>query len=119
MEFNIGDQVRTTATYEYGIVAEKFRSQSGQFAYLVDLDSGTKMLYSEGELELYKKALEYTYEIERVENVVIARLYEVENDIKTELAVEHGHIFHEGALGVAQAASYALKKIYDKIGGGY
>ena len=119
MEFNIGDQVRSNATYEYGYVADKFRSQSGQFAYMVELETGTKMLYGEDELSFYKKATEYTYEIERVENVVIARLYEVEGDIKTELAVGHGHIFHEGALGVAQAASYALKKIYEKIGGGY
>lgn len=119
MEFQIGDQVRINATYEYGTIADKFRSQGGQFAYLVDLDSGTKMLYSENEIELYKKALEYDYEIERVENVVIARLYEIEGDIRTELAIGHGHIFHEGALGVAQAASYALKKIYEKIGGGY
>ena len=119
MEFNIGDKVRVNATYEYGYVADKFRSQSGQFAYMVELETGTKLLYSEDELAFYKKALEYDYEIERVENVVIARLYEVEGDIRTELAVGHGHIFHEGALGVAQAASYALKKIYDKIGGGY
>lgn len=117
MEFKIGDQVRINATYEFGYIADKFRSQSGQFAYMVEFETGTKMLYGEDELEFYKKATDYTYEIERVENVVIARFYEVENDIKTEIAVGHGHIFHEGVLGVAQAASYALKKIYDKVGG--
>ena len=30
----------------------------------------------------------------------------------------HGHIIHEGAMGIAQASAYALKKIWQKMEGG-
>lgn len=60
----------------------------------------------------------YDYEIEYLENVVVARLYKITGDTRTELARGHGHIIHEGAIGVAQAASYALKRIYERMNGG-
>jgi hypothetical protein len=57
----------------------------------------------------------YTYEFAFLDNLVVARLYEVTSDSKTEIAKGHGHIFHDGALGIAQAASYALKRIYHNL----
>ena len=30
----------------------------------------------------------------------------------------HAHLLHDGVVGYAQAASYALKKIYEKLNGG-
>jgi hypothetical protein len=67
--------------------------------------------------ELEKKT--YRYEIDVLDNVVVAVLYEVGDDYKTEIARGHGHIIHEGEVGVAQAASYALKKIYQKFSNVY
>jgi hypothetical protein len=52
------------------------------------------------------------------DNVVIAVLYAVVGDTKTEIARGHGHIMHEGVLGIAQASSYALKRIYMDLNGG-
>ena len=63
--------------------------------------------------ELDKKA--YAYEFDYLDNVVVAKFYEIGEDHKTEIARGHGHIIHEGAVGIAQAASYALKKIMQKI----
>lgn len=57
----------------------------------------------------------YVYEFEVLENLVVARLYEVTEDEKREIEKGHGHIFHDGILGIAQASSYALKKIYQKL----
>lgn len=59
----------------------------------------------------------YKYEFEYLENLVVARLYEVIGETKTEIAKGHGHIFHDGVLGIAQASAYALKKILEKLGG--
>ena len=59
----------------------------------------------------------YTYEFEFAENLVVARLYEVKDDSKRMIARGHGHIFHDGALGIAQASSYALKRIYRFLAG--
>ena len=52
-----------------------------------------------------------------LENLVVGIMYEVKGSTKTEIVRGHGHIIHEGALGKAQAASYSLKKIYEKLGG--
>jgi hypothetical protein len=67
--------------------------------------------------ELEKKT--YAYEFEYLDNVVVVRLYEIEGDKRTEIGRGHGHIIHSGAFGVAQAASYALKRIASDLGGGY
>ncbi len=59
---------------------------------------------------------EYTHEITYLDDVVVVIFYEVDAyGIKTEIARGHGHIIHEGAFGVAQATSYALKKICFKM----
>ena len=42
---------------------------------------------------------------------------EVTEDSKSSLAKGHGHMIHEGELGVAQAASYACKRLYESLGG--
>ena len=57
----------------------------------------------------------YHYEFEYLDNLVVAVLYEDWDVIKKEVARGHGHIIHEGVEGIAQAASYALKRIYQKI----
>ena len=60
----------------------------------------------------------YTYDFEFLDNLVIARLYEVVEDKKWEIARGHGHIIHEGLVGIAQASSYALKKILEAVNNG-
>ena len=52
-------------------------------------------------------------------NVVVARLYETKDGEEKEIAKGHGHIIHEGAIGIAQASSYALKRIYEDLNGGH
>lgn len=117
MEFQIGDKVEVIYNGEVGVVTEKYKSESGNAIYLVSDGDGETWFASANELISLKKNVTYTYEIEYLDNVVVARFYEVKDDIKTELAIGHGHIMHEGAIGVAQAASYALKRIYMKLGG--
>jgi hypothetical protein len=55
--------------------------------------------------------------IDIAENVVIASLYEVCDPNMRPIAKGHGHIIHEGELGIAQAASYACMRLYKSIGG--
>ena len=115
MEFSIGDKVQITYNGEIGVVTEKYKNEKGTAIYLVSDGCGETWFTAANELVSLKKNVAYTYEIEYLGNVVVARFYEVKDDIKTELAIGHGHIMHEGALGVAQAASYALKRIYTKF----
>ena len=136
MEFNIGERVRIK-TYDNlpeemqtrgvakiagkeGVIIDKLYSeQKGQSIYKIHIDGAERRSgadFIEGSFERVG-ASEYTYEFEFAENLVIARLYEIEDGKKIEIAKGHAHIFHDGVLGIAQASSYALKKIYEKLNG--
>ena len=137
MEFNIGDRVRVK---KYDELPEHMRNPAcarlcGKDGEIVDkLWSGARectiytihfdnmqdpstIAFLGNEIglvsDLDKK--EYGYEFDFLDRVVVAILYEYEDDRKTEVARGHGHIIHEGVAGVAQAASYALKKIYQAL----
>lgn len=139
MEFKIGDRVKVK---EYESIPEKHQSKgigrlSGKvgtvidklyseindgFIYRVHLDGyerpSNKMFTEEQLYILIKIPKEFKFEFEYLDNVVVAIFYELEGESKTEIARGHGHIIHDGALGIAQAASYALKKLYAKMNGG-
>lgn len=66
-------------------------------------------------LNITKDSKKLYYDFEVAGNVVIARLID---DHGNELQRGHGHIIHEGIKGFTQAASYALKKIFEKYNGG-
>lgn len=60
----------------------------------------------------------YKVEIEVAENVVVATMYKVDNGRKEIVNCGHGHIMHDGYIGIAQATSYACKKLYERVNGG-
>lgn len=134
MEFKIGDRVRVR---RYEDLPEKIKNKGlgkhagkdGEIANIMysnakdcyiyriqfdgcDMHSRTDFIEGTFDLISELEKAEYTYEFEYLENLVVARLYETKGDSKKMIARGHGHIFHDGVLGIAQAASYALKKIY-------
>lgn len=129
MEFNIGERVRVKSNSKrgarmvgsVGTVEDKmFSAKVGAFLYEINFDEferSTK-LWSEEDLELYSDNVTYYHEFDYLDNVVVARFYELRDDVETEIARGHGHIIHEGAVGIAQAASYALKKILENLNNG-
>lgn len=139
MEFKIGDRVRVKNYDEMpvearskgmsrmggqiGTVTDKLYSASQDcYFYSIDFDNIVKSTKMWEDVHLAPYAQEpvtYCYEFDYLDNVVVARFYEIKGEEKTEIARGHGHIIHEGEIGVAQAASYALKRIYDKVGGGH
>lgn len=141
MEFNIGDRVKVKEYNDIpeGIKNKGFGKSAGKVGEIVDVmysnandyfiyrikfdgyDRPSKTDFPEGTLDLISELDQatYTYEFEYLENVVVARLYEIKGDEKTEIGKGHGHIFHDGAFGIAQAASYALKKIAVALNGGH
>lgn len=136
-EFNIGDRVRVKdycdipeehqsrgfarLCGEIGEITDKLYSEGNQgYVYSIQFDNYTaksvKMWKAEL-LDLVDESVSYSYEFEYLDNLVVARLFELREDSKTEIARGHGHIIHEGVVGIAQAASYALKRIYYKMSG--
>lgn len=133
-EIKIGDRVKVKEYYdlpeefqsrgfarlcgEIGTVEDKFYSE-GQKCHLYSIQfdnyATSKKLWKAEMLESVDEDVSYAYEFDYLDNVVVARLYELREDSKTEIARGHGHIIHEGVMGIAQAASYALRKIFYQI----
>lgn len=136
MEFNIGDRVRIKRYEDLpeslgrgcaklcgkdGEIIDKLWSgANGCTVYKIHLDGydrPSSIYFPSNAIdlvsELDKKS--YAYEFQYLDNVVVAKFYELGDDYKEEIARGHGHIIHEGKIGIAQAASYALKKILQKL----
>lgn len=138
-QFKIGDRVRikeykdlpddfrnrrvARVCGEEGEIVDMMWSQAKQATiYKVQLDGKnfiSKCDFPEGSLILLPSASEvtYGYETEILDNVVVAHFYEYCGDDQRELAKGHGHIIHEGMLGIAQAQSYAIRRCYEKLAG--
>lgn len=139
MELKIGDRVKVreyedipenlrtkgaaSLCGEVGTVADKLWSEGNDcYVYRIRFDGFNRIsskMWTADFFELFiEHPVEYKYEFDVANNVVIAVLYEVVGDRKTELARGHGHIIHEGVVGIAQASSYALKRIFMDVNGG-
>ena len=116
MKFNKGDKVRVIDEPDVtGRVAQCYTSEKGDNVYSIHWDDGDGGLMTADKIEKYDNVT-YTFNFDYLENLVVARFYEVyEDGTQFEIAKGHGHIFHDGALGIAQAASYALKKLYQNL----
>ena len=106
-----------------GTITDKLYSECFEgFVYVIkfdDFDIPSKKMWTEDMFYLLiDNPVKYEYEFDYLEDVVVAKLYEVNGETKTEIERGHGHIIHAGAVGIAQAASYALKKIFEKMNGG-
>lgn len=142
MEFNIGERVRIRRYEDMsdsvkhkgiaknvgndGEIVDKLWSAARDcMLYRIQFDGFdrvSKTDFPEGTFDRISDLMArktYAHEFDYLDNVVVAIFYEVDADgKKTEIARGHGHIIHEGAKGIAQASSYALKMIYKELNGG-
>jgi hypothetical protein len=118
--FNIGDEVKVSRTKETGVITDKMYSEAkSTFMYVVKPnDSGRSIMRLEQELEPLSKQAQYKVEVDVADGVVIGVIYEVTNNSKQEVFRGHGHVIHEGSIGIAQACSYAFKKAFASIDNG-
>ena len=117
MEFKIGDRVRHSDGTFGTIMDKMYSDKTGNCYFDIDFGDAGSCLCVADSIEKVDDS-QYIHEIEYLDKLVVARLYEVKDGVKVEVARGHGHIFHEGVYGVAQAASYALKRICDNLNGG-
>lgn len=117
MRFEIGDLVSIRSSGVVGIVEETFDSPKHGEYYMVRTGGETNIQAADT-LDHVRETDDsvYTIQIAIEESAAIATLYKNYPNGRCK-AVEHahGHIMHDGRLGVVQAASYALKKMYLKI----
>lgn len=120
MEFNIGDRVYALQHKQSGIVEDKlYSNKSDDYMYIVKFDGGKECYRPLYANELVFEQGTYRYEVKPAgKDVVVAILYETVGDVEREIGRGHGHIMHQGAIGFAQAASYAMKKVYVNMNDG-
>jgi hypothetical protein len=136
--YKIGEKVRIKDFYELpteyrsramgkvagkdGVVVDKLESQAvGATVYLVLLDDTARVSsvhFSEACLERKEIPSEITFTIKVLSDVVVVHMLKDGNLFET----GHGHIMYDGDVGVAHAASYAMKRIFmklDELSGGH
>lgn len=121
-KFNIGDRVKILDNGDFGIIADiMFSNKHKCNLYNIDHEKGYPYgTFVADDLEAAPIEKEYSVDIkiDIAQNVVIAILYEeCDDNIRKILRRGHGHIIHDGELGVAQAASYACRRLYESIAG--
>ena len=120
-KFKIGDRVKSVLHGRTGEVKESLYSSLNDCWYYEVMERNTKEVctHSEGDLEMAAEKKDYsmTIQIDIANNVLIASLFEKVGDDLVTLAKGHGHLIHEGELGIAQAASFACKRLYESLGG--
>lgn len=118
-KFKIGDMVETNWIGIGKVTDVMYSASKDAYTYEVTNEQTAAEMFSEDELQPVSKKKGYSMDIriDVASNVVIATLYEETEDSWCPLAKGHGHMIHEGALGVAQAASFACKRLYESLGG--
>ena len=141
MEFYIGENVRVRKYEDLadevknkglgkhagrdGVITDvMFSNARDCFVYRIqfnDSDTPSRTDFVEGTFDRIEdlEPVKYSYEFEFAENLVIARFYKTKGEEKKMIGRGHGHIFHDGALGIAQASSYALKRIFMDLEGAH
>jgi hypothetical protein len=117
MKFKIGETVRTVESNDKGTIVDILRSEATEFTFyrvqfqheyrktirLIDEDSLVRV----DEFDYSKVRFDMSID----NTIVVVRMMVGDKEI----ARNHGHMIHENELGVAQAASWALKCIYQKL----
>ena len=121
--FEIGTKIINAYGETGKIVDRMYSEKEKEYYYGVTYDSREEdeVLLAKGdELREVNETNGEDYEAEAslLNNVCVAIIYRKENGGKKEVSRGHGHIIHEGDLGVAQALSYAFKRAYEKLNNG-
>ena len=116
-EHNIGDKVLSLQYHKTGVIDDKlYSNKADDWMYIVSFDdSGVPFAkpLPGYDLEPVVETKDYRWEVFVADNkVVTAVMYVTEGGVEREVDRKHGHIMHSGDIGIAQAASYAMKKIY-------
>lgn len=118
---DLPDEVKTRATGglcgKEGVITDIIFSNAKKTLYYVlhldGYDSPSGKMFTKQSIELApERVISYRVDIQVLEKVVAAELVEVCGDDEETVARGHGHILHDGAEGIAQAASYACKKLW-------
>ena len=115
-KFQIGDLVKIPSKSEtIGIVTDIWVS-SAQYRAMYEVESnGIKGLYAENQLEPAPIPTEYSFESHIDNNVAVVAMIAKQGEKTWVYARGHAHILHDGEVGMAQAVSYAAKRMFESL----
>lgn len=117
--FQIGDRVKIPSKEDkIGTVSDIWHSLvQDKLLYAVDTDGGIRGLYAEAQLEPAPLPLEYSWEAHIDGNVAVVTMNATQGEKTWVYARGHAHIIHDGAVGMAQAISYAARRMFESLDG--
>lgn len=117
-KFQIGDRVIIPAKAEtIGIVTDIWASMAqNRTMYEVAYESnGTKGLYAEEQLEIAPIPTDYSFETKIDGNVAVVAMIAKQGEKTWVYARGHAHILHDGEVGMAQAVSFAARRMFESL----
>ena len=117
-KFQIGDRVKIPAKAEtIGIVTDIWSSMAqGRAMYEVAYESnGNKALYAEDQLELAPVPISFSWEAHIDGNVAVCTMTATQGEKSWVYSRGHAHIIHDGEVGMAQAISYAARRMFENL----
>lgn len=117
-KFQIGDRVIIPSkANKVGIVSDIWASLAkATVMYAVENeDDGYCGMYSEHQLKLEPLPIDYTFEAHIDGNVAVATMIATQGDKTWIYARGHAHIIHDWAIGLAQAISYASRRMFESL----
>lgn len=117
-KFQIGDRVKIPSKQEvFGVVSDIWSSLAqDRTMYEVTLEgNGSKGLYAENQLEPAPIPTSYSFEAHIDGNVAVVTMNATQGEKTWVYSRGHAHIIHDGEVGMAQAVSFAAKRMFEAL----
>lgn len=116
-KFQMGDRVKIPSKANtIGTVCDIWHSMvQSKLMYAVDIEGGIRGLYAEEQLEPAPIPIEYTFSATVENNVAVVCMIATQGEKTWVYARGHAHILHDGEVGMAQAVSFAAKRMFESL----
>ena len=116
-KFQIGDRVKIPSkSLIIGTISDIWSSLVKQSVmYAVNTEDGRCGLYAENQLKPAPLRIDYSFETHIDNNVAVVTMIATQGEKTWVYARGHAHILHDGEVGMAQAVSYASKRMFESV----
>lgn len=117
-KFQIGDRVKVPSkSNKIGTVSDIWTSLAkAMVMYAVENeDDGHCGMYAENQLEPAPLPIDFSFEAHIDGNVAVVTMNATQGDKTWVYARGHAHIIHDGDVGMAQAVSFAAKRMFETL----
>lgn len=116
-KFKIGDRVKIPSKgLVIGTIRDIWKNIAlGSTVYSVSTEDEGSCLYYEYQLEPAPLSVTYRFDIHLEDNVAVVAMIATQGEKSWCHARGHAHILYGGEIGIAQAVSYAAKRMFEAL----